>query len=109
MESQKIIDAMENGIVKAIAAGDIFKFPYEGKIDLSAEMRQAYKNIDYPKVYGRITELLEEELAQKVVNKIITEMGTDIKKLMSNNEIREDFKFLMRKGVETIMEKVKEH
>ncbi len=109
MESQKIINAIESAMVKAIVSGDVFKIPYDSKIDVSAEMRQAYKNIDYSKVYARITGLLEEKLAQKVVNKVITEMGTDIKKLMSNNEIRDDFKFLMRKGVETIMEKVKEH
>ena len=54
-----------------------------------------------------IMEKLEEELAEKIVNKIITEMGTDIKRLMENNSIREDFRFLMRKGVEAIMEKVK--
>jgi len=36
-------------------------------------------------------------------------MGTDIKKLMENNSIREDFRYMMRKGVESILEKVKEN
>lgn len=107
MQTERIIQALENGIIKSLQSGEMFKFPYDGKIDVTNELKQAYRNINYEKVYARITELLEEELAQKIVNKIITEMGNDIKKLMSNAEIRDDFKFLMRKGVETIMEKVK--
>ena len=34
-------------------------------------------------------------------------MGTDFKRLMENNSIREDFRFLVCKGVESIMEKSK--
>jgi hypothetical protein len=108
MNTDRIEQALEVGLIKQIQSGDVFKLGYDSKIDASAELKQAYKNIDFQKVYARITELLEEELAQKIVNKIITEMGTDIKALMCNNEIREDFKYLMRKGVEAIMEKVKQ-
>lgn len=108
MNTERIEQALEIGLIKAIQSGDVFKLGYDSKIDASVELKQAYKNINYEKVYARITELLEEELAQKIVNKIVTELGTDIKSLMCNNEIREDFKYLMRKGVETIMEKVKE-
>lgn len=108
MNTERIEQAMENALVDMVRKGDAFKIDYDKKIDVSKELKQAYANIDYAKVYKRITEKLEEELAEKIVNKIVTEMGTDIKNLMSNNSIREDFKFLMRKGVETIMEKVKE-
>jgi len=107
MESKKIMEAMENGIVKAVHAGEVFKIPYESRIDVAAEMQQAHKKIDHAKVQAKITSLLEEELARKIVNKIITEMGTDIKKLMENATIRDDFRFLLRKGVEAILEKVK--
>lgn len=108
MESERIMQAIEAGLVKSIQNGEVFKVPYDSKIDVSEELRKAYKNINYERVYARITELLEEELAIKIVNKVVTEMGNDIKKIMSNSEIRDDFKFLMRKGVETIMEKVKQ-
>jgi len=108
MDSKRIEQAMENALVDMVRKGEPFKINYDTKIDISNELKQAYKNIDYAKVYARITEKLEEELAEKIVNKIITEMGTDIKRLMENNSIREDFRFLMRKGVEAIMEKVKE-
>ncbi len=107
MSTERLSQAFESAMIKMIQNGEAFKLPYDSKIDVSQELKQAYKNIDYAKVYTRITEILEEELAQKIVNKIVTEMGTDIKKLMENNQIRDDFKFLMHKGVEAIMEKVK--
>jgi len=108
MNAERIEQAMENAIVDMVRKGEPFTIDYKNRIDISAELKKAYANIDYAKVYARITEKLEEELAEKIVNKIITEMGTDIKRLMENNSIREDFRFLMRKGVEAIMEKVKE-
>ncbi len=108
MNGERIEQAMENAIVDMVRKGEPFKIDYNNKIDISQELKTAYKNIDYAKVYALVTEKLQEELAEKIVNKIVTEMGTDIKRLMENNSIREDFRFLMRKGVEAIMEKVKE-
>ena len=106
MESQKILDAMEEGIIKAIRSGDPFNIPYGAKVDVSAQVTQAYKNINFTRLQARITEHLEEELARKIVNKVVTEMGTDIKKLMSNNEIRDDFRYLLRKGTEELLGRV---
>lgn len=108
MNLENITRALEHSLIKTISKGECFKIEYHDRIDLSKELKEVYKNIDYNKVHTKIKELLEEELAKKIVNKIVTEMGTDIKKLMCNNDIREDFKYLMRKGVESIMEKVKE-
>jgi hypothetical protein len=107
METERIQQAIENSIIKLIQSGDAIKINYDSKVDVSAEVRKAYSQIDYSKVFARIRELMEEELAQKIVNKIVTEMGTDIKTLMSNATVRDDFRFLMRKGVDEIMQKVK--
>ena len=107
METERIQQAIENSIIKMIQSGDAIKMNYDNKVDVSAEVRKAYAQINYTKVFARISELLEEELAQKIVNKIITEMGTDIKNLMSNATVRDDFRFLMRKGVEERMQKAK--
>lgn len=107
METERIQQAVENAMIKAIQSGDLFKIEYNSRIDIAHELRKAYERIDYKRVYERITALLEEELAQKIVNKIVTEMGTDIKQLMCNATVRDDFRYLMRKGVEEIMQKVK--
>lgn len=105
METERIQQALENAIIKFVQSGNFLAIDYQNRIDISGELRKAYERVDYKKVYAKITELLEEELAQKIVNKIVTEMGTDIKKLMENATVRDDFRFLMRKGVEEIMQK----
>jgi hypothetical protein len=107
MDTERIQQAVEDALIKMIRNGDAFTIDYKDKINYGAEFKKAYAAIDFNRVHARITELLEEELAQKIVNKIITEMGTDVKNLMSNATVRDDLKFLMRKGVEAITEKVK--
>ena len=103
MNIDRITQEVENAMVRLLKNDKLLDIPYGSRIDVSKEMKEAYNNVNYEKVKIRITEVLEEELAKKIVNKVITEMGTDIKKLMSNETIREDFRFFMRKGVEKIM------
>jgi hypothetical protein len=109
MNRDKIADAVEVAIVKAIQNGDFFKTDYQSRIDLTPELVKTYKAIDYDKIYAKMGELLEEEIARKIVNKIITEMSVDIKKLMANATVRDDLRFFMRKGVERILSKVSEN
>ena len=47
MESKKILDAMEDGLVKAIRSGEPFKIPYSAQVDVSEQVAQAYKNINF--------------------------------------------------------------
>lgn len=106
MESKKLMDALEAGLVKKAKDGDFFNIPYDSRVDVSVDLRKAYKNIDFKRLESKVTKLLEEELARKLVNKIVTELGTDIKKLMSNPHIRDDFKYFLRCGIEEIMSRV---
>jgi hypothetical protein len=107
IDTMKIEKAFETAIIKMIQNGEALKLPFDKRIDISNELHSALSAIDYDRVRSNITELLETELAQKIVNKIVTEMGNDIKKLMENATIRDDFRFLLRKGVETILERVR--
>jgi hypothetical protein len=107
METERIQQEIENALIKMIRNGDTIKMTYDQRVDVSSEMRKAYSRINFETVFARISELIEEELAKKIVNKIVTEMGTDIKNLMSNVTVRDDFKFILRKGVDEIMQKVK--
>lgn len=108
MNDERLLQELENALVKLVKGGSALEVPYGKRIDVSEHMKKAYKNIDYERVQELVSKELEEALAKKIVNKVITEMGNDIKSLMSNNSIREDFKYLMRKGVDEIMDRVKE-
>ena len=106
INDQMLQRLIENALFTQIKKGDFFKLDYQDRINFSPMLQDAYKRIDYDKVRDLITKNLEEVIAEKVVNKIVTEMGTDIKSLMCKAEIREDFKYMMRKGVEKVLEKV---
>jgi len=107
LNEKKITQAIEDSIIKKIRSGDVLTLNYQERVDYSPYLKEAYKRIDYNRVMQLITANLEEVIAEKVVNKIITEMGNDIKSLMSRAEIREDFKYFLRSGVETILGRVR--
>ena len=45
-------------------------------------------------------------MADKIVNKIVTEFSNDIKQIMCNRELREDLRYCMRTKIEEINDKV---
>ena len=69
MNTERIEQALENGIVEMIRKGEAFGLPYDKRIDISEELQQAYRNIDYNKVYKKVTEELEKALAEKIVKR----------------------------------------
>ena len=106
MDVDKINQAVEDALVATIRDG-AFKIDYDKRVDCSHIIKDAYKDLDYAKIISRVKDLIEEYVAQKIVNKMITEMGTDVKSLMSHADIRDEFRNLLRQGVTDILAKVK--
>ena len=104
----KLHSIIENSLFKFIADGEFFKNAYDNRLDVMPVVRKAYNNMDHARLEKLITSNLEEAVAKKIVDKLTTEMGTDIKNLMSNATIRDDFRFYMRKEVQHILDKVRE-
>lgn len=109
MNDERIMQEVENALVKRIKDGDIITSNYNDRIDINPLVKQAYQKIDKDRLMLKLTEGLEEMIATKLINKIVTEMGTDIKNLMSNNSVRDDFKFFLRSGVQKVLDAVKEN
>ena len=106
LDEKLITRAIESALLSKIKSGDVFTMNYQDRVDFSPYLKEAFKKIDYTRVMKLMTENLEEVIAEKVVNKVVTEMGNDLKALMCKAEIREDFKYFMRQGVETILGRV---
>ena len=107
MNIERINKAVEDAIVREILSGNIFKINYEDKIDLKFLNELALKSIDQDKILERVKEGINEKIAEKIVSKVHTELGNDIKRIMRNAEIREDFRSLLRKQTEELLDKVK--
>jgi argonaute-like protein implicated in RNA metabolism and viral defense len=70
---------------------------YASRIKLPPELfEECYGKIDTEKIKARIISRLEEETADKIVNKMMTEYANDIKQIMSNVELREELRGILR-------------
>jgi hypothetical protein len=103
-----VVKSIEASVVKFASSPDIFSNNYANRIDIMPLVKRVYGSIDSSRLEKLITEGLEEVLAKKIVDKLVTEMGSDIKNLMGNATVRDDFRFFLRTGVQKILDKAKE-
>lgn len=77
---------------------------YESRFKVPAEWVSAcWKLVDADKVKQQVASLLEEELAERMVNSIAAELATDIKQILSVKERREMLRSLARDHMEAVM------
>ena len=79
---------------------------YTKSYDVKGFIEQVWKQIDVNAIREEVISEIQHIIAQTIVHKMQTEIGTDVKAVMSNATIREDFKYMMRKMTEQILEKV---
>jgi len=106
MDDGKILQAVENSMLKAINKGEAINFPYDSKINGGILVQGAFNSIDKERLKKAITEELEKQIAVSVVNKIAAEISTDIKNLLSNKTIRDDVVYYVRKKLEETIEPI---
>lgn len=79
---------------------------YTQSYDVRGFINQVWKEIDLEAIRKEVKEEIQHVIAQTIVHKMQTEIGTDVKAVMSNATIRDDFKYMMRKMTEEILSKV---
>lgn len=65
--------------------------------DVRGFINQVWKEIDLEAIRKEVKEEIQHIIAKTIVNKMQTEIGTDVKSVMSNASIRDDFKYMIRK------------
>jgi hypothetical protein len=108
MDENRIMQAIEDSVVQEIRKGEIFQLKYSERIDLMPYAKTIFEKLDMKRIESLVIAQMEEVVAEKVVNKFVTEMGTDMKKLFENATIREDIRFYMRKNIEEMLDAIKE-
>jgi hypothetical protein len=100
--------ALEQAICKK--AENIIEWPGCGNksVDITELCLEAYKRIDLEKVKAEIAERLQNIMAEKLVASIVTEFGTDIKRMMSNAIIRKDLQEWLQIQTSELLKKVGE-
>lgn len=104
---EKFNDLIQKKIINDISKQDLIKINYDNRYEVPYEvLKECYENIDIEKVKERIISRLEEEMADKIVNKMVTEFSNDIKQIMCNRELREDLRYYMRTKIKEINDKL---
>lgn len=70
--------------------------------------KKAFESLDFDAILKEVKDRLQHEVAERIVSNILSGIGHDVAKVMQNESIREDFKFLIRKEAEEILSKIKD-
>lgn len=76
---------------------------YTQSYDVRGFINQVWKEIDLEAIRKEVREEIQHIIAKTIVNKMQTEIGTDVKAIMSNTNIRGDFKCMLLKMTEEIL------
>ena len=95
--AEQVQQAAEESIIAALKSGEWLRMNYSNKLAVSTEqLREVYQGIDMSRVAEILKAKLEQRLADTLFNNLATEIATDVKKIMSNTELREDCRAVIR-------------
>lgn len=98
--------AAEKAVLKLISEGSWLSADYSSRFKVPPEwMQRCWELIDKDKLQGHFARRLEEELANRMVNHMATEIATDVKQILSDKERRESLRALAREHMNALMGK----
>ena len=104
-----LVDLIQKKVISDISKQDLVKVEYGDRFAVpSSFLNEVYKSLDLEKIKARLIENLENEMADKIANKLVTEYSNDIKQIMSNRELREDLRHYAREKIKAIADSVTE-
>lgn len=100
---QQVSQAVQSSILKILASGDWLKVDWNNKISIpQSELRAAYDAVDMGRVRQTIVAKIEDKLADTIFHSLATELATDTKRILSNQELREDMRGVLRAKIRSI-------
>jgi hypothetical protein len=89
--------AAERSILKIVTDGNWIQPDYANRFKVPAELlSDIYAMVDREALKAAIAKRLEEELADRIVNSLASEISTDIKQILSVKERREAIREVAR-------------
>lgn len=97
---EKIKNLAEQSVLKIVSEGSWIMPDYNNRIKIPTEFtKRAWELVDQEKVLKQLAELLEKELAERLVNALAAEIATDIKQVLSVKERREEVRAVVRENI----------
>jgi uncharacterized membrane protein YheB (UPF0754 family) len=105
---EDIQQAVRDSLVKMIRSGDWLKLDYSAKLPIdTAFLRRVQNSVNLDNVLAKLTDQIESRIAEAIFNAMATEIATDVKKILSNMELREDVRAILRAKIRNVAEAVK--
>lgn len=96
---EKALAQVERAVLKELSEGRWIKAKY-GDIEVdSTFLKNLYDNIDMDKVLQIATEKLEQKIADKILSNMAQEIATDLNRILSDTELREEIRFYLRRKI----------
>lgn len=101
----KIKQAAENAVLKFVSEGNNWLAPdYHNRFKIPSEwVIECWNLVDAEKVRAQVAAKIENELAERMVNHIASELATDIKQILSVKERREMLRSIARNHMDEVM------
>jgi len=98
--AEKLTQAMEDAVVKQVRDGQWIGVEYSARPKIDAPtLREVYESVDMERVKARVVEQVEGHIADKILHSMATEVATDVKQILSNKELREDVRAIIREKI----------
>lgn len=106
---KSIVKAVQESIIKKLSSDSLFEINYQDRVKIGSDkIREVYSSVDWNKIMGIVREKIELHIADKIINNLATELGTDIKQIMCNTELREDIRATLREKIRNSVNNVSE-
>lgn len=105
---EKLINVFEKKILNEVESGYNINVGYTRYSLPDEVIQEVYQNIDMNKVKKLLTERIEEIIAQQIINSMMTEIKTDVKKIVATKQIREDMQYYLRQQMDKAFSEIKE-
>lgn len=101
--TESVHQAAEKAVLKMISEGGWVQPDYQNRFTLpKGAMDEVWKLVDFDKLKAALAHRLEEELADRIVNHMASELATDIKQVLSVPERREAIRSVVRENIERL-------
>lgn len=105
---EKIIQNVQNAIIKQINDCRYIEYHHKDKKHLPSDiLEKAWDGLDWDKILKGVTKNLEERLINVISGNMLTEAGTDAKKLLSIQGVREKLRAEAYPKIKEVLDSIK--
>jgi hypothetical protein len=100
---QTLIDAATESVISLFKRGDLLMPDYHNRVKIPADLVQRiYAQIDHDKVVRIMGDQINEMVATKITNAMVTEITGDVKHVLSHGPTRERLRLVVATEIEKI-------